>query len=162
MDDKGRDRAKRQSDIERVGDDRQAFARDEVVGDLRCRRTCVDDDRLVIMNKRRRDFSDLPLLIHIGEMLQRQGLNLLWYGFEIGAAMVAGDEAFLVEALEVLADRHFGDAEGHAEIANAGASLLLQPFEYFHTTRLGEQRAALLTRRYSAAAGRAAFVLRRP
>ena len=56
--------------------------------------------------------------------------------------MFPSDVALKVKALEVLPDRRFRNAKCRREIANAGASLFLQPLKNLHAARFGQQIAA--------------------
>ena len=91
----------------------------------------LEDDR------RRRD--DLALLVHVLDVLQRHGANLLLHRLEVGAAVLAQHVAILFEALEILADSRLGNAEGGRQLAHPRTAFLLQPFENLHAPGLGEQ-----------------------
>jgi hypothetical protein len=86
--------------------------------------------------------ADPPLGVHVDQVLQRHGPHLLGHRAQIGAAMLAGDLAFALQPLQVLADGGFRHREGVGEVAHPGAALFLQPFQDLHPARLGQQAGA--------------------
>ena len=111
----------------------------QVVGDLGRRRAGVEDDRLAFPHQARGLDADLPLLVDVFHVLERQRLDLPRHRAQERAAVLAVDVPVGLEPLQVLPDRCFGNAEGRAEIANPRAAFLLQPVEDLHPARLGEQ-----------------------
>ena len=96
-----------QRDIQGIGDDREVALALQVLGYLGNRRTRVQDDGITVTDKRRGFATNRALALHVLGVLQAETPNLVGYALEERTAVLAYDQAILLQTVQVLPDRWF-------------------------------------------------------